>query len=93
MESVKEAVKYGHEKDARYGQEHQACVQRVEAREHLASRRNRCLDGTHSAEKHGRVEKRVSPCQMLEMHVAGDSSAQRADYQDARYANVVGEAP
>jgi hypothetical protein len=93
MESVEEAVKYGHEKDARYGQEHQACVQRVEAREHLASRRDRRLHGTHSAEKHGRVEKRVSPRQMLEMNVAGDSGAQRAEDENARYANVFGEAP
>src|SRR5438093_11058198 len=61
VEPVQDAVEHRCKEEARHDQEHAARIQRIDPREQFAVVRKRRLYGTHAAEQHRGVEKRVAP--------------------------------
>src|SRR5574341_1011908 len=73
MECVQQPVDKGRKGDCRHDEKDQASIKRIEACKELPSCRCWCFHRTHAAEKHRRIEERVSPREPFEVHVASHS--------------------
>lgn len=81
MEFVHDPVQHRRQQYTRRDQEHQASVQGIQSRKDLAAGSSRRFHRTHAAEQHGGVQERITPGQMLVMHVAPHADGQRYYYQ------------
>src|SRR5207245_9955736 len=71
------------EKDAAGHQENEARIQRVAAREQLATWCLRRVHRAHPAEKHRRVKKRVYPAEPLEIRITRHAGAEGDEHDGA----------
>src|SRR5437879_10642552 len=83
VKAVKHPVHDRREKDAAGHQDNEARIERVAAREQLATRCLRRVHRAHAAEKHRRVEKRVYPAEPLEIRITSHAGGEGDEHDEA----------
>ena len=70
VELVHDTVCHRRNDEARHDQKYQACIECIQAREHLAPIRLGSVYRPHSAQKHCSIQECIAPWELLEVLVA-----------------------